>query len=114
MDNRRELAKQVEKTLYTEIGRLKDYHAHETKLWQEVKLLYEARAEGHIAKIRHLKTALDQLKEKIKMGAKQIRTLLHSHRDRFLRKLKEAMNRGWIDKVKHAMELHIRELTKQR
>ena len=80
MASRGKLAKQAEQTLYGEIGRLQDYHAREAKLWLEVKLQYEARAQGHTAKIRHLKTALEELRAKIEM-------------DRFLRQM-EAMERG--------------------
>ena len=85
---------------------LKYLQARETKLWHDVKIQYEVRAEGHIAKIRHLKTNLDELKAKIELGTDCIQTLLHSHMDRFVHKLKEAMNRGWTSWAKQATELH--------
>ena len=65
-----------------------------------------ARAHGHTSKVRHLKTALDELKPKTDMGAKRIQNMLHSHRDRFLRQQKETMERGWTDWAKHVAELH--------
>ena len=64
------------------------------------------RPQGHTAKINHLKTALEELNSKIEMGAERIRTLLHSHRDKFRCQLKEAMERGWTNWAKLAAELH--------
>ena len=40
------------------------------------------------------------------MGAKRIKTLLHSHRDRFVWQIKEALDRGWASWTKQAVELH--------
>ena len=76
-----------------EIGRFQDYHTREAKLSQDIKLQYEPRAQGHTTKISHIKTALEDLRAKTEMGAEWIRTLLHSDRNRFLRQLKEAMNK---------------------
>ena len=47
------------------------------------------------------------------MGTERIRTLLHSHKDRFVRQLKEAMNRGWADWAKQATELHTFRVDKE-
>ena len=38
------MAKQAGQSLYAEIGQLQDYHVRDAKLWQEIKLEYEARA----------------------------------------------------------------------
>ena len=73
---------------------------------KDVKTQYEARAEDHIAKIGHLKMTLDELKAKTEMDLECIRALLHSHKDRFVRQLKEAINRGWAEWAKQAAELH--------
>ena len=96
----------MEQILHDEIGRLQDYHAQEAKLWQEIKMHYKVRAQGHTTKINNLKTALEELNSKIEMGAERIRTLLHSHRDKFRCQLKEAMERGWTNWAKLAAELH--------
>ena len=65
-----------------------------------------ARTEGQIAKIGHLTTTLDKLKEKTEMGTKRIRTLLHTHKDRFARQFKEAIDQGWAEWAKQPAELH--------
>ena len=49
---------------------------------------------------------LDELKAKTEMDLECIRALLHSHKDRFVRQLKEAINRGWAEWAKQAAELH--------
>ena len=85
LDRQRELTKHTETTLNNEMARQEELHAQEAKLWQDVKTQYVARTEGQIAKIGHLTTTLDKLKEKTEMGTKRIRTLLHSHKDRFVR-----------------------------
>ena len=90
-------AQKAVETAEVEIGRLGDelrQSSDKEKGVREMARKGEARAEGHIAKIRHLKMALDELKAKTKMGTECIRTLLHSHQDRFVRQLKEAMNWG--------------------
>ena len=40
------------------------------------------------------------------MGEERIRTLLHSHRRRFIRKMTEALDRGWEGWTKQVVEFH--------
>ena len=68
----REQSKQTEKTLNNEMARVEELHARETKLSQDVNMQYKTRTEGHVAKIGHLKMALDELKGKTEMGTKCI------------------------------------------
>ena len=95
LDRQRELTKHTETTLNNEMARQEELHAQEAKLWQDVKTQYEPTADDHLVKIGHVKTTLDELKAKTEMGTKRIRTLLHSHRDKFVWQLKEAMDRGY-------------------
>ena len=64
-----------------------------------MKLQYEV-------KIDHLKMALEELWAKTEMGVERIHTLFHSQRNRFVRQLKEALDRGWASWTKQAAELH--------
>ena len=59
---------------------MEDRHERERQLWAEMKLQYEAQAQGHTAKINALKKSLDELRAKTNMGPERIRTLLHTHR----------------------------------
>ena len=43
---RAELAKQAEQTLKDQIHNLEDVHARQTRLWADMKLQYEAQAQG--------------------------------------------------------------------
>ena len=41
-------------------------------LWADMKLQYQARAQGHTTKINFLKTSLDELRTKKEMGVERI------------------------------------------
>ena len=85
---------------------VKDRHEREKQLWAEMKLQYEARAQGHTAKINTLKKSLDELRAKTNMGPERIRTLLHTHRGNFEHRLTEALAKGWAGWAQQAVELH--------
>ena len=68
MAGREEVAKQAEQILKNPIVGMEDRHEKEKKLWAEIKLQYEVRAQGHTAKINALKTSLDELRGKTDMG----------------------------------------------
>ena len=72
MAGREELAKQAEQILKNQIVGMEDRHAQEKKLWAKIKLQYEARAQGHTAKINTLKTSLDKLCSKTDMGTTRV------------------------------------------
>ena len=94
-----ELAKQADQTLKDQIHNFEDIHAREAQFWADMKLQYEV-------KIDHLKMALEELWSKTEMGVERIHTLFHSQRNRFVRQLKEALDRGWASWTKQAAELH--------
>ena len=100
------MAKQAEQILKNQIAGIEDHHDKEKKLWAEVKLQYEVRAQGHTAKINALKTSLDELRAKTDMGTERIRTLLHTHRGKFEKLLTEALAKGWAGWAQQAAELH--------
>ena len=85
---------------------MEDHHEQENKLWAEIKLQYEVRAQGHTAKINTLKTSLDELRVKSNMGTARIRTLLHTHRTNFEKLLTNALAKGWAGWAQQAAELH--------
>ena len=85
---------------------MEDRHEREKQLWAEMKLQYEARAQGHTAKINALKKSLDELRAKTNMGPERIRTLLHTHRGNFEHRLTEALAKGWAGWAQQAAELH--------
>ena len=58
-----------------QIAGMEDRHEKEKKLWAEIKLQYEVRAQGHTAKINMLKTSLDELRAKTDIGTARVRTL---------------------------------------
>ena len=85
--SKNKLAKKTEQQLKDKIHHLEDIQAREATLWVDMKLQYKPRAQGNMEKINFLKTSLDELWTKNEMGAERIRTLLHSHRGRFLRQM---------------------------
>ena len=85
---------------------MEDRHEKEKKLWAEIKLQYEVRAQGHMAKINTLKTSLDELRAKTDMGTARICTLLHTHRAKFEKSLTDALANGWAGWAQQAAELH--------
>ena len=103
---REEVAKQAEQILKNQIAGMEDRHEKEKKLWAEIKLQYEVRAQGHTAKINTLKTSLDELRAKTDMGTARIRTLLHTHRAKFEKSLTDALANGWAGWAQQAAELH--------
>ena len=103
---REEVAKQAEQILKNQIAGMEDRHEQEKKLWAEIKLQYEVRAQGHTAKINTLKTSLDELRAKTDMGTARIRTLLHTHRAKFEKSLTDALANGWAGWAQQAAELH--------
>ena len=104
--SREEVAKQAEQILKNQIAGMEDRHEKEKKLWAEIKLQYEVRAQGHTAKINTLKTSLDELRAKTDMGTARIRTLLHTHRAKFEKSLTDALANGWAGWAQQAAELH--------
>ena len=104
--SRSEVAKQAEQVLKNQIAGMEDHHEQEKKLWAEIKLQYEVRAQGHTAKINTLKTSLDELRAKTDMGTVRIRTLLHTHRTNFEKLLTDALANGWAGWAQQAAELH--------
>ena len=64
MASKAEVAKHAEQILKNQIAGMEDYHEQEKKLWVEIKLQFEVRAQGHTAKINTLKTSLDELRAK--------------------------------------------------
>ena len=77
------LAKQGEQILKDQIAGMEERHMKEVQLWADMKLQYEARAQGQASKIKTLKLSLDEMRVKRDMGTERIRTLLHTQRDRF-------------------------------
>ena len=77
------LTKQVEQILKDQIAGMEERHMKEVQLWADMKLQYEARAQGQASKIKTLKLSLDEMRVKRDMGTERIRTLLHTQRDRF-------------------------------
>ena len=68
-------AQKAVETAEVEIGRLGDelrQSSDKEKGVREMARKGEARAEGHIAKIGHLKMSLDELKVKTEMGTERI------------------------------------------
>ena len=94
MANREELAKQTEQILKNEMAGMEEHHQQEKKLWEGIKTQYEVQAQGHTAKIKTLKTSLDELHAKTDMGTARVRTLLHTHRANFEKALTEALANG--------------------
>mgnify|MGYP006982098953 CR=1 FL=1 len=47
---------------------MEEHHVKEVQLWADIKLQYEARAQGHTWKINTLKLSLDELWAKTDMG----------------------------------------------
>ena len=101
-----ELANQAEQILKNQIAGIEEHHAKEAELWAGIKLQYEVRAQGHTEKINTLKLALDEMRAKTNMGTERIRTLLHTHKDRFEKQLTKALAKGWAGWVQQAAELH--------
>ena len=85
---------------------MEEHHVKEVQLWADIKLQYEARAQGHTWKINTLKLSLDELRVKKDMGTERIRTLLNTHRGRFEKQLTEALAKGWDRWTQQAVELH--------
>ena len=67
-----EMAKQAEQILKNQIAGMEERHEREKQLWAEMKLQYEVRAQGHMAKIQILKLSLDELWAKTDMGSERI------------------------------------------
>ena len=57
-----EVAKQAEQILKNQIAGMEDCHETEKQLWADMKLQYEAQAQGHTAKINTLKKSLDEVR----------------------------------------------------
>ena len=104
--SREELAKQAEQILKKQMAGMEEHHQQEKKLWEGIKTQYEVRAQGHTAKIKTLKTSLDELRAKTDMGTARVRTLLHTHRTNFEKALTDALANGWAGWAQQAAELH--------
>ena len=61
---------------------MEERHMKEVQVWADMKLQYEARAQGQASKIKTLKLSLDELRAKTDIGTERIHTLLHTHRGR--------------------------------
>ena len=89
-----ELAKQADQTLKDQIHNFEDIHAREAQFWADMKLQYEARAQGQATKTNTLKLSLDEMRAKTDMGAERVRILLHSHMGMCEQQLTEALEKG--------------------
>ena len=85
---------------------MEDRHEREKQLWADMKLQYEAQAQGHTAKINTLKKSLDELRAKTNMGPERIQTLLHTHRGNFEHRLTQAWAKGWAGWAQQVAKLH--------
>ena len=86
------LAKQGEQILKDQIAGMEERHMKEVQLWADMKLQYEARAQGQASKIKTLKLSLDEMRVKTDMGIEK--------------QLTEALEKGWAGWTQQAAELH--------
>ena len=77
------------------MGRLEEVHKKESKIWAQMKTLYEEATVANKRKIENLKKVLEDSLARTHLKTDRICILLQTKQERFTAQLQAVLDKGW-------------------